>query len=267
LSGKSDDSEECADSGASALVRCYAELNDYLPDECRQRDFSIALPALPTVGRLIDDLGIPAAAVEVVLVDGVSSRLDHDLGDGDRVSLYPLFESFDISPMLALRERPLRQVRFVADAHLGRLARHLRLLGFDTLFENDPGDAELARISAQGGRILLSRDRGLLERRIVTHGLWIPEERPREQVAYVVARLDLKNLFRPFTRCTLCNDMLVQVAKDSPELRVPPRVRAVFETFWRCNGCGRVYWQGSHYDRLRAFVEKLGADSNEPDMG
>lgn len=252
---------------ASALVRCYAELNDYLPEENRQGDFSVALPALRTVGCLIADLGIPAAAVEVVLVNGVSSGLDRELGDGDRVSLYPLFESLDISPVLVLHQRPLRHVRFVADAHLGRLARYLRLLGFDTLFENDPGDAELARISAQERRILLSRDRGLLTRRIVTHGLCIPEMRPREQVAYVVARLDLKNLFRPFTRCTVCNGMLVRVAKDSPDLRVPPRVRAMFETFWRCSGCDRLYWRGSHYDRLRAFVEKLGAESDQPDMG
>jgi hypothetical protein len=249
------------------LVRCYAELNDYLPEARRQRGLSVPFSAAASIERLIAGLGIPAAAVEVALVNGTSSRLDHGLQAGDRVSLYPLFESFDVTPLLRLRDRPLRRVRFVADAHLGRLARYLRLLGFDTLFENDPGDAELARISAHEGRILLSRDKRLLQRRILTHALWIPAIRPREQLAYLVDRLDLRGLFRPFTRCTLCNGRLVEVKEDVPDLPVPPGIRAVFKTFWRCEGCDRIYWQGSHYDRLRAFVEQLAKPDADPDRG
>jgi uncharacterized protein with PIN domain len=240
-------------------VRCYAELNDYLPEGCRQKALEVPFSGKLTAGRLIADLGIPASAVEILLVNGMSSRLDRDLRDGDRVSLYPMFESFDVTPLLRLHERPLRRVRFVADAHLGRLARYLRLLGFDTLFENDPGDVELARISSQEGRILLSRDRCLLERRILTHGLWVPSVRPREQLSYVIHRLDLRSLFRPFTRCTVCNGKLSEVGKDISDLPVPPRVKSLFDTFWRCDDCGRVYWQGSHYDHLRAFVDQLTA--------
>jgi len=246
-------------------VRCYAELNDFLPAEHRQLDFDITFCDPASVGWLIAELGIPATRVEIVLVNGISGKLDRNLEDGDRVSLYPVFESFDVSPQLRLRDEPLRQVRFVADAHLGRLARYLRLLGFDTLFENDLGDVELARIASQEGRILLSRDRRLLERRVVSHGLWIPAIRPREQLIDVVDRLDLHRLFRPFTRCTVCNGMLVNVDKDTPDLELPPRVRAVFETFWRCAGCHRVYWKGSHYDRLRAFVEQLTIKANDLD--
>jgi len=243
----------------SVFLRCYAELNDYLPARRRQRELVVPLSDAATVDGLIAGLGIVADAVEVVLVNGASCPLDQALQDGDRVSLYPMFESFDVTPLLRLRGRPLRRVRFVADAHLGRLARNLRLLGFDTLFENDLGDDELARISSQERRILLSRDRRLLRRRVVSHGLWIPATRPHEQVVYVVGRLDLYGLFSPFTRCTVCNGMLSTADTDMPDLQVPPRVRAVFETFWRCDGCGRVYWRGSHYDRLRAFVEQLSA--------
>lgn len=239
------------------LVRCYAELNDYLPQEQRQRDLRLPLSGAATVGHLIDRLHIPPTAVEVALVNGISAKLDRNLREGDRVSLYPLFESFDVTPLLRLRTEPMRMVRFVADAHLGRLARYLRLLGFDTLFENDPGDAELARISSQEGRILLSRDRRLLKRRILSHGLWIPPVRPREQLTYIIERLDLYNLFRPFTRCTVCNGVLFEVDKNTPDLRVPPRIKTLFDDFLRCPGCGRVYWQGSHYDRLRTFIDRL----------
>jgi uncharacterized protein with PIN domain len=236
-----DDKDPCS----RVLVRCYAELNDYLPEARRQRSFSVPFSAAASIERLID----------------------HNLQAGDRITLYPLFESFDVTPLLRLRDRPLRRVHFVADAHLGRLARYLRLLGFDTLFENDPGDAELARISAREGRILLSRDKRLLQRRILSHALWIPAIRPREQLAYLVDRLDLRGLFRPFTRCTLCNGRLVEVMEDVPDLPVPPGVRAAFKTFWRCEGCDRIYWQGSHYDRLRAFVEQLAKPDANPVRG
>lgn len=244
---------------AGVLLRCYAELNDYLPAARRRRGLALCVADRATVAELIAAVGIPPAAVELVLVNGVSCALERPLGDGERVSLYPMFEAFDVTPLLRLRAHPLRRVRFVADAHLGRLARGLRLLGFDTLFANDPGDRELARVSAEEGRILLSRDRALLRRSRITHGLWIASVRPREQLAYVIDRLDLSGLFRPFTRCTVCNGDLALVPARGLEAELPPRVLAAFASFWRCGGCGRIYWEGSHYERLHRFVEQLAA--------
>ncbi|MGA7978736.1 MAG: Mut7-C RNAse domain-containing protein [Chromatiaceae bacterium] len=254
----------------SAILRFYAELNDRLPPERRQRDFELAFDGPHEVASLLSALGVPSDAVELVLVNGVSRSLDYLVQNGDRVSLYPTFESVDVSPLLQLRDSPLRRVAFIADAHLGRLARYLRLLGFDTLFENDPGDEALAEIAANEGRILLSRDRALLERRIVTHGLWVPAVRPSEQLAYVLDRLDLYRLLQPFTRCTVCNGLLAVVDKEQLDKQVPPRVLAVFDDFWRCTACGRIYWQGSHYDRLRRLVEQVvtaGPDRFGPNHG
>ena len=238
-------------------ARCYAELNDFLPPERRQRDIEVDLRAPAPVRHLIGNLGIPPTEVELVLINGVSRGLEAGLADGDRVSLYPVFESLDISPLLQIHRRPLRQVRFLADAHLGRLARRLRLLGFDTLYANDLGDARLAAIAAGEGRILLSRDRGLLMRRAVTHGLYVRHKHPGEQLQQVLERLDLYRLLRPFTRCTLCNGRLIPVPKEEIAPGLPPRVREAFDEFWRCDGCGRLYWQGSHYQRLRGFVDRL----------
>jgi uncharacterized protein with PIN domain len=240
-------------------VRCYAELNEFLPTERRQREIEVDLGTPAPVRHLIVNLGIPPTEVELVLINGVSCALEAGLEDGDRVALYPVFESLDVSPVLRLRRRPLRSVRFIADAHLGGLARYLRLLGFDTLFANDLGDGRLAAIAAEEGRIVLSRDRNLLMRRAVTHGLYVPQKRPREQVRYVLDRLDLYRLMRPFTRCTVCSGALIGVAKVEVETELPPRVLEVFHEFWRCAGCGRVYWKGSHYDRLHAFVAQLAA--------
>jgi hypothetical protein len=241
------------------LLRCYAELNDYLAPAERQRDQEVPLAGSMTLGALLARVGIPAAAVEIALIDGESRGLEHPLRGGERVSLYPVFEALDPTPLLLLREAPLRRVRFVADAHLGRLARYLRLLGFDTRYENDLGDAKLAAIARREGRILLSRDRALLAGPALTHGLWVPSTRPREQVAQVVERLDLYRLLRPFTRCTVCNGLLAAVDRAEVAAELPERVRRAFDAFWRCQGCGRLYWQGSHYQRLRALVEQIAA--------
>jgi len=240
-------------------VRCYAELNDFLPPDRRQREIDVRLDAPAPVRHLIVNLGIPPTEVELVMIGGVSVDLDAGLQDGDRVALYPMFESLDVSPLLRVRRRPLRTVRFIADAHLGRLARYLRLLGFDTLFSNDLGDERLASIAAGEGRIVLSRDRNLLMRRMITHGLYVPHKRASEQVQHVLDRLDLYRLIRPFTRCTVCNGLLVAVPKHEVEDELPPRVVTAFREFWRCTGCSRVYWKGSHYDRLASFVEDLSA--------
>lgn len=240
-------------------LRCYAELNDHLPAGWRQRQFSYGLAGTVKVVDLLKALRIPTGQVELVLVDGRSVGLDHRLHGGERVSLFPMFEALDTSCLLAIRAQPLRQVRFLADTHLGRLARYLRLLGFDTLFENekDPGDAALVRVAASEGRILLTRDRALLARRALTHGLWLPSTTAREQIVYLIDRLDLRGLCRPFTRCTRCNGPLKVVSKAELCDELPPRVKQTFQSFWQCEGCDRVYWRGTHYEHMQAVVAEL----------
>jgi len=242
---------------AKATLRCYAELNDFLPRRHRQRDLIARfVPPVP-VRHLIANAGVPPAAVELVLLNGVSVGFDARVEDGDRISIYPVFESFDVSGLLRVRGTPLRQVHFVADAHLGRLARYLRMLGFDTLFDNDFGDNELARLSREEGRILLTRDRGLLMRRGITHACYLPQLPPREQLVWVVERLQLTGLLRPFSRCTACNGDLVTAAVGDVVGSVPDGVLRRNKRFWRCRGCGRVYWKGSHYARMREFVARV----------
>ena len=205
----------------------------------------------------METLGVPHTEVELILVNGESVDLERPIASGDRVSLYPMFEAMDISPLLRFRQDPLRQTRFVADAHLGKLARLLRLLGFDTLFENDCGDDALVQAARMGGRILLTRDRALLMRREADHGCFIRAVNPEDQLRYVVRRLDLFRQFRPFTRCMRCNGGLEPVERDEVAAGLPPAVYRAFDRFWRCGGCGQVYWRGSHYERLRGFVRRL----------
>jgi uncharacterized protein len=240
-----------------ARLRFYAELNDFLPREQRFREFERSFGTGTTVKDLIESTGVPHTEVELVLVNGRSLGFSHTVRDGDRISVYPTFESFDISPALQVRNEPLRRTRFVLDVHLGKLARHLRLLGFDTLYERNRSDPELAEISAHEHRILLTRDVGLLKRRIVTHGYYVRESDPGTQLAEVVARLDLARRIRPFTRCLNCNGELEPIDKKEVADRLESRTRRHFEEFWMCRECKNIYWRGSHYDKLLQLVASV----------
>lgn len=243
-------------------VRFYAELNDFLRPERRGRDIAVDVAAGTTVKDLIESLGVPHTEVEVILVEGRSVDFGYKVSDAERVSVYPVFESFEISPVF-LRPAPLREPRFVLDVHLGRLARHLRLLGFDAKWTNDADDEDLASASVSEARILLTKDIGLLKRRMITRGYYVRETSPRLQVTEVLRRFDLHDRITPFSRCLECNSELSPATKEDAMARVPSRVLREHDTFSRCPRCGRIYWRGSHYDRLAAFVEQVRADNGE----
>ncbi len=141
------------------------------------------------------------------------------------------------------------------DGHLGRLAAFLRMLGFDTLYRNDYSDTELASISINENRILLTRDRGLLKRSLVTHGYLLITRDPRQQLLAVIRRFDLLSSCKQFSRCIACNGLLENISKIEIISQLEPRTKQYFEIFKRCGNCGKVYWKGSHYDRMVAFIE------------
>jgi uncharacterized protein len=209
------------------------------------------------VKDLIEAMGVPHTEVDLVLVGGRSIDFGHRLQDGDRVSVYPVFEALDILPVSRVRPRPLRRTRFVADVHLGRLARYLRLLGFDTLYRNDWSDTELVDTGVREHRVLLTRDRGLLKRGAVDHGYLVRQTGAREQLDEVIERFDLRDSLQPFSRCPACNGTVAPVAKEEVAARLPARTAQYYEEFWRCDQCGRVYWKGGHYRSLQVLVRSL----------
>ncbi len=242
---------------SEAQFRFYEELNDFLPESRRKRDFLYVFTGAPAIKDAIEALGVPHVEVDLILVDGSSVDFGHTLCDGDRVSVYPVFESLDITPITHLRERPLRDPRFICDVHLGKLARRLRVLGFDTLYRDDYGDAEIASLAAAQKRCVLTRDVGLLKRNEVERGYWLRSTHIREQVAEVVTRLDLAALIRPFRLCTFCNARVESVAKIDIAHQLEPLTRQHFNEFKRCTNCTRIYWKGSHYDRLLKDIRSL----------
>lgn len=254
---------------ARALLRFYEELNDFLPPDKRKRDIELGFESPAPVRHLIETLGVPHPEVELILINGHSVGLDRSVQDGDRISVYPMFESLDVRPLLRVRPAPLRNPRFVADAHLGKLARLLRMLGFDTLFFNDAGDQRMAELSARDGRVLLTRDKALLMRRVITHGCYIRSLQPKAQLQQVLKRLDLFRLMRPFSRCMECNQPLAVTQKAVLTTRLPKGVLDHYNDFWQCTGCGQIYWKGHHYRAMRAWIatmQEQGRDADEMDI-
>lgn len=251
---------------ATATFRFFEELNDFLPPARRRQEVSVDCAQGATTKHMIEALGVPHTEVELILVNGESVGFDHKLRDGDRLAIYPKFEAFDITPLLRVREHALRSTRFVADAHLGALARLLRMAGFDTLYSNRYHDSEIVEIAARDGRIVLTRDRELLKRRGITHGCYVRALRPAQQLLEIVERLDLQRGIQPFRLCLECNAPLRSIDKAEVVERLPPSVRAQQERFTTCDVCHRVFWEGSHWRRMMqglAAVQRRPGDSQE----
>ena len=241
----------------SAAFRFYEELNDHLPRPLRKREFPVEIDRARSVKDAIESLGVPHTEVDLILVDGASVGFGHVLRGGERVAVYPQFERFDITPVTRLRERPLRDPRFVADTHLAKLARHLRMAGFDCLWDNDWPDEHIVTLAIAERRRSLTRDRGILRRRVVERGYFVRNVESEQQLVEVVRALQLETMLRPFTRCRECNVLLEAVSREAVDAMLPERVGMSYEQFQLCPGCKRVYWEGTHYKRLKRVLDQL----------
>ena len=242
---------------AQVQLRFYEELNDFLPPALRKTTITYELTRRASVKDVIESFGVPHTEIELILANGRSVDFSYIVQAGDRISVYPMFEALDISPLIRLREKPLREPRFIIDANLGRLARYLRLLGFDTLYRNNYPDQEIARIAQQDRRIVLTRDRALLQHKSITHGYFVRSDKPREQVKEILARLDLYDHVHPFTRCLRCNGEMENVEKHAVDHQLQPMTRQYYDRFRRCTACGQAYWKGSHFEKMEQLCEEF----------
>ena len=242
----------------TATFRFYANLNDFLPRERRQTNFAYTFNSDQSVKHLIESAGAPHTEVELIVVNGKPVGFSYLVQAGDRVSVYPHMTTLAVPENGRLRPPPPGSARFVLDIHLGQLARYLRLLGFDTVYpDSNHDDADLAQIAHEDKRILLTRDRGLLMRGIVVHGYCIRTKDPDEQITAVLHRFDLFDDIQETPRCLRCNGLLQPITKEKILDRLEPKTRLYYDEFHICTDCEQIYWQGSHYPKLREFVAAI----------
>lgn len=244
-----------------AYFRFYKELNDFLPLEKREILFPYTFRGNPSVKDAIEAMRVPHVEVDLILVNSLSVDFSYKLKDADTVSVYPVFESFDIASVTHLREKPLRALRFICDVHLGKLTKLLRLCGFDTRFDKTLCDKEIIEISMSDKRIILTRDIGLLKNKNVTHGYWIRSQNPYEQLKDLFIRLQLKGQVNFLSRCSVCNGVLIDIAKEEILTRLLPNTRQYYVEFKKCNHCDHIYWKGSHYINLKREIDALIKDT------
>lgn len=246
----------------TATFRFYRELNEFLARPQRERAFASTCADAATLKHVIEALGVPHTEVACILRNGRPAHFDTPLAEGDRIEVYPASaESSCTEPLRPPLERS--EIRFVADAHLGALAQLLRLAGFDTRYDNNFADEEIERLAREENRVVLTRDRELLKRRTVVHGCYVRALQPDLQFREIATRLGLASSVRPFRLCLACNAPLRPA--DTAELngRVPEGVRERHTRFATCDICGRVFWEGSHWRRMRARIDALSAPAGQ----
>jgi len=239
----------------TASFRFHGALNDFLRSSQREQAIPLSFREHQTVKHLIEALGVPHVELGPVNVNGAEVGLEYQVQDGDAIEVYPIACGCPLEP------------RFLLDNHLGRLAAHLRMLGFDTLYRNDYEDAQLAAILEQDRRILLTRDRRLLMRKVVQYGYCLRSLEPLEQLREVIRRFDLLPRIRPFRRCLRCNAPLEPVSKQEVWPRLLPLTRKYYDEFRLCRSCNQIYWKGSHYERMQALIASLQTELQESERG
>jgi uncharacterized protein len=238
-------------------LRFYEELNDFLPEEKRKKRFAHNYIDKTSVKDLIESLGIPHTEVDLILVNRKSVNFKYLINDEDDISVYPVFESFNITEVQHLRPKPLRKPKFVSDVHLGRLTKYLRMMGLDVSYKNNFNDDEIVKLSLKERRAILTKDRGILKRNEVTHGYWIRTIKVEEQVEEVLKRFDLQKEIKEFTRCIECNKLLKPIKKEAIINQLPPKVTQSQNEFFHCPSCNKVYWKGTHYLHMLKFLQSI----------
>ncbi len=237
--------------------RALGELNDFLQRHKRSRKITVRVRGHPSVKDTIESIGIPHCEVNVIVIGDSTVDFRYRIRPGDNIRVYPRHTFRKIFRRKSLLPDIPGDPEFIADSHLGKLARHLRLLGFDTLYKKDFHDREIVALAVEQGRIVLSRDIGLLKNKAVKSGRWIRATQSEQQVHECVKYFCLAGRIRPFRLCRECNGHIRPIAKSEANGHIPQRIIVSRSRFFRCFSCARIYWQGSHYEKLQAFVKKV----------
>lgn len=237
-------------------LRFYEELNDFLPKDKKKKRFIHSFIDRASVKDLIESFGIPHTEVDMILVNGKSVSFKYLINDGDDISVYPVFESMDITNVQRLRSKPLRKPKFICAVHLGKLVRNMRMLGLDVYYKNNLSDEQIVKISLSERRTILTRDLGILKRSEVTHGYFVREVNPEKQLSEILNRFDLTNQIKPFSICLDCGTKLTPIKKSRALSVLPDKVKQRQSKFYLCKLCKKVYWKGSHYENMKSFIGK-----------
>ncbi len=242
-------------------IHFHGPLNDFLPTQLRDETFDLAHQKKRSVKDLIESKGVPHTEIELIISNGNSVDLNYQVMPGDKIEVYPVSVASEFKQpdraYVNCQPEPLNDHRFVLDVHLGKLARYMRMLGFDTLYRNDYDDSALADISAEERRILLTCDRMLLMRKQVSYGYFVRNRLPRQQMLEILRRYQLYHAINPFSRCINCNGITHSVSKQCIQSKLLTKTKKYYTDFYQCDSCKKIYWKGSHYQQMIKLIDQL----------
>jgi uncharacterized protein len=241
------------------LIRCrfHGALNRFLAPGRRYRAFFYAVKGIPAIKDTLEALGVPHTEIDCIVVNGRPVTFSYQIRGGERVLVYPDAGAVRLKKIIRLKPSPPVNPKFVLDVHLGKLARHLRLLGFDTFYEKTMEDMAIVRLGYLGRRIVLTRDIALLKNKIVRRGYFVRATDPKKQIREIVRRFDLAGKMRPFRLCLVCNGRIRRIAKSKIVHRLPPLTKRFHQEFYHCPSCDKIYWQGAHYKQLARLINTV----------
>ena len=228
-----------------ASFHFHGNLTDFIriPGKVSLIDYSFA--GHPSVKDAIEAIGVPHPEIKMVSANGHNISISEALYNGSYIEVFPFIDIPD-SPG-----------KFILDVHLGKLARFIRLLGFDALYSNHYSDKDILDVIKIEQRIVLTRDVGLLKHKAISWGYWLRSQDPFKQLEEVIERFQLKKDIQPFSRCLICNGYLHKIEKAKVHHLLPPRTQIFFHEFYQCQDCRKIYWKGSHYEHMLQQIQNL----------
>ncbi|MGK7395215.1 MAG: Mut7-C RNAse domain-containing protein [Candidatus Cyclobacteriaceae bacterium M3_2C_046] len=235
-------------------IRFYGPLNDFLPVSKRQQTLSYSFFSHPTVKDVIQSYGIPHTETVLVLCNHQQISLNHPVHDHDYISVYPPFKNLSEDYLQVKHPEP---IRFILDVHLGKLTKYLRMLGIDCFYENDLEDLTIINTAREQYRVILTRDLGILKHHLSFYGYWLRSQEPQKQLFEVIEHYQLTRYFNPLSRCLNCNSLLEPVNKKDILDQIPQKTIQYYNQFYRCGGCSKIFWKGSHFQEMEKMVQNI----------
>lgn len=246
-------SDKSAANEFTVVLSFSGDLGFFVRPQDREQPITRLLRHKSSVKDVIESCGVPHPEVDLIVCNGQPVDFCFQLERGAALDVHPI--PTKLFPAFRLQERGVRA--FVADGHLGKLVRELRLLGIDVSYRHDANDRELLATMVKENRAILTRDRPLLMHRVVRSGYFPRSQDPVEQTLEVIRRFELAQALTPFIRCLRCNGLLNIVPKEAVIEQLEPLTRLYYEDFQRCSQCGQPYWRGSHVAKLNQHVQLI----------
>lgn len=233
-----------------AVIHPHEALLDFIPLAQRNSVIQADFDGNPAIKDTLESIRIPHPEIGRIEINGISVAFEHQISDGDNVEVFPVDWHHPSSDFLNLQQTLPKELTFILDVHLGKLAKELRMLGFDTFYDNSYRNSQLIQWAIRDQRIILTRDIGILKHSSIRYGHWMRNTQPELQTIEILDTFNLRDNIKPFSICLSCNGRLLHVDKKDILDRIPPKVQLLQTEFHRCNKCGKIYWKGTHYEHM-----------------